>query len=48
MIIKKSSSRVSESSTSSKKVEVFETESPKAVKEQKEVVKPEPVEVKKV
>ena len=39
---------MSESSTSSKKVEAIETESPKAAKEQKEVAKPEPVEVKKI
>lgn len=39
---------MSEVSTASRKIEVVEAESPKEVKEHKEVVKAEPVEVKKI
>lgn len=39
---------MSETSTASRKVEAVEAESPKEVKEPKEVVKAEPVEVKKI
>lgn len=43
MSIKKSSSKVSETSTASRKIEVVEAESPKEAKEPKEAVKVEPV-----